>query len=342
MITIGNITIDAALREEHTLNSEVTSFPVEDGGDITDHVRRLPRTVVIEGIVSDTPLGRAAAVREVPVSSPDEVLIEPTVPSMDTFAALELIYAAREPVTVSTSLKLYESMVMESLVIPRDADTGEALRFTATFKEVIIVENRRSRVAVRTATPGGKTKKKLGMKPALKFDAQQATYWCLEDQQVFVRPEDFDAARRVQSSSTPELWTNYRQLPNLEYSKSLTICVRKEPVQAATVSFGGVGLKGYTVTGRDGKQRLLTGAEQTALEADMSDRAGIAELERPIDRRSGRLLVQSSRASGSDPSKPWQNDYTANAPYSSEAANRLLEEQTPMAQLARGLGGAGR
>lgn len=344
MITIGNITIDAALREQHTLRREITSFPVEEGSDVTDHSRRLPRVLVVEGIVSDTPIGRAAAVRENPVTSPDEVQIEPTVPSMDTFAALELIHAAGEPVTVSSSLKLYENMIMEELSIPRDAETGEALKFSATFREVIIVENRRTSIAVRTATPGGKRKRKLGMKPALKFDSELATYWCVEDQQVWIKPEDYDAARRMQRSSTGEVWTDWVGLPTPAYSKSLVICLRKEPVQTSTVSLPGtgLGLKAYTVTGRDGKQRAMTDAEQRAMEADMRERAGITELERPIDARTGRPLVQTSRASGSDPNKPWQYDYKASAPYSSPEANRLLEEQTPMAQLARGLGGAGR
>ena len=63
MITIKGFPIDAAITEEHTYDSEVTSYPVESGSDITDNVRTLPIEITIEGLVSDNPLERRLATR---------------------------------------------------------------------------------------------------------------------------------------------------------------------------------------------------------------------------------------------------------------------------------------
>ena len=48
MITIAGFVIDAALRETHTYESEVTEYPVESGAMITDNIRPRPITIEIE------------------------------------------------------------------------------------------------------------------------------------------------------------------------------------------------------------------------------------------------------------------------------------------------------
>jgi hypothetical protein len=152
VISIAGYIIDAAISEEHTLDSEVTEFPVESGSNVTDNVRPLPATVVIEGVVSDTPIEGMVAVRSAST----------TLPSQEALDLLLRIRADREPVAVETSLRRYETMVLESLSIPRDAETGHALRFSATFREIIIVVNERT--TVKVATPLAGKKKKLGAK----------------------------------------------------------------------------------------------------------------------------------------------------------------------------------
>jgi hypothetical protein len=54
-LTIGTIWIDVALSEKHQLSAEVTEHPVEDGVNITDNVRPMPRVIQIEGLVTNHP-----------------------------------------------------------------------------------------------------------------------------------------------------------------------------------------------------------------------------------------------------------------------------------------------
>lgn len=169
LITIDGYPIDAALSEEIAAEAEVTSFPVESGADITDNVKLNPITVTITGVVSDTPIGeieekRAAAAAETAEKQAARAMLKsmlgafddmtrglstpPYLPSEEALSKLERIRDGRAPVTITTSLRTYDNMVMTSLSIPRSGETGRALEFTATFQQVTIVEVKRVTVTV--------------------------------------------------------------------------------------------------------------------------------------------------------------------------------------------------
>lgn len=153
MITIADLIVDAAAREEHNFEADVSEHPVETGAAITDHVRAKPPTVVIEGIVSDTPLEPVASLRN------DDAL-----PSYTARVRLFEIWYAREPVTIETTVSVYKNMVMQSFNITEDGETGEACRFRATFKQIKLITNNRTTVTV--AVPNAKKKLNRGNKPS--------------------------------------------------------------------------------------------------------------------------------------------------------------------------------
>jgi hypothetical protein len=53
---IGEVQLDASVREVHGIEADVTEHPVESGGVISDHYIQRPRVVTIEGIISRTPI----------------------------------------------------------------------------------------------------------------------------------------------------------------------------------------------------------------------------------------------------------------------------------------------
>ena len=55
-VEIASIWIDVSIREQHDLQAEATRHPVEEGADVTDHVRENPDTVQIEGVVTNQPI----------------------------------------------------------------------------------------------------------------------------------------------------------------------------------------------------------------------------------------------------------------------------------------------
>jgi hypothetical protein len=156
-LLIDGALIDASLSETHSRNSEATEFPVESGADLTDHIRALPIELEIEGIVSNTPIGRIALLRDLDGGSG-------VLPATEALDKLEQIYERRQPVTIQTELKLYERMAMISLSIPKDRETGNVLRFTASFKQIKIITNERT--TVRAVTIGSGKRGKIATKPA--------------------------------------------------------------------------------------------------------------------------------------------------------------------------------
>ena len=151
-VLIDGYAIDAVVRLEPSLDVEVTAWPVEVGANTTDHARLKPRTLVLEGVVSDTPIGDMVALRT-----------STSKPSSEAHDRLEAIARAREPVTITTERRTYTSMLLTKLSEPEAADTGDALIFSATFTELILATN--NRTFVRVEPPRGKKKAKRGNKP---------------------------------------------------------------------------------------------------------------------------------------------------------------------------------
>lgn len=147
LVSLGGFIVDVTLNEEYTFDSDVTDFPVESGSSIVDNIRPKPIVVRIEGIVSNTPIGNVAQARQNAGNGGNGA----TPPSDQAYDVLLKIRDAREPVTITTSLRTYENMALQSLSMPRATGRGDELRFNATFKQVTIVTNKRT---TRVATPG--------------------------------------------------------------------------------------------------------------------------------------------------------------------------------------------
>lgn len=120
--SVGSIELDVTLREDHKYNSRVTTYPIEEGSTLSDHIINEPDIVVLEGIVTDTPLGFLSLFNR----------------SVDTFNRLIQIHERREIVTLVTGLKVYPNMTITNLEVPREVRTGQSLRFIIELQEVII------------------------------------------------------------------------------------------------------------------------------------------------------------------------------------------------------------
>lgn len=121
---IGFASVDVAISVEHDRSADVTEFPVEFGATITDHVRLRPRTLVISGFVTDTPLDSSG-------------LSLGAVRSSATFHLLQAMYEARVPLIVLTPRQLYTDMIIERLHVPESKEG--ALRFECTLRHIVRV-----------------------------------------------------------------------------------------------------------------------------------------------------------------------------------------------------------
>lgn len=157
-------TLDVNLRHSMT----VTSFPVEDGADISDHAQEQPASVTIRSLVSATPLRIFS--------------FNPIIGDARPRAALEImleLQAKSELVRIVTDLKTYDNMALISFDAPRRADTKNALLFTAVFQEVIVVSSQvvtlPPEVAKKHTADGPENGGKAGTPPAPPSTADDAS-----------------------------------------------------------------------------------------------------------------------------------------------------------------------
>ena len=187
--------IDATRAEEHTFKAKATQHEVEDGANISDHVIKTGRVVVIDGVISDDPitlteaaignlagitgnlvggLGGAVATGAV-AKLGSELISNGSKPSKDAIDIFEIIYEGSIPVMITTSIKTYTNMIMESLSIPRNSRNANSLEFKATFKEIRIVESEVVDIPPSATTvQGAIEEQKGGKKPSVEPDAQTA------------------------------------------------------------------------------------------------------------------------------------------------------------------------
>jgi hypothetical protein len=172
-VTIASIELDASINEEHRTQVDSTDSPVEQGVDITDHLRKKPDQITIEGVVTDHPFGAqvpddAFLTPNASVTTPDGTTYTQQQPSsfwqlgraQAAFDGLRLLAGNGTLFTVVTSLHVYDNMALTELKAHRNAQVGEALKFTAEFKEIQIVEN--ATVTLAVAQPSAHPHTKVG------------------------------------------------------------------------------------------------------------------------------------------------------------------------------------
>ncbi len=117
---IGDIELDASISETHSFSAEAPQFTVETGSTISDNIINLPIKLSMTAVVSTVGGDPYRA---------DEA-----------FKQLLDIRDNKETITVVTSAKVYENMILISLEVQRSKSVGQKLQFTANFIEVTFAD----------------------------------------------------------------------------------------------------------------------------------------------------------------------------------------------------------
>lgn len=175
--SLGEIDLDAVLQETHDMANRVTEFPVEKGAAITDHIANEPRQVSMEGFITNSPVRLLGGLLD--------RLVRVDVGATDTprggmnyaevvFEWLERLHKSRELITIKGHFKTYSDMALVTLSVPRDANTGSAIRFMASFREVRTIASRTSTVSF-PKTASGKSQPKVNKGKQVPTDTKPAT-----------------------------------------------------------------------------------------------------------------------------------------------------------------------
>lgn len=135
--TIGELVLDARIDENHQLSNDVTQYPVEEGSNITDHVRNRPFVLTMTGHVTNSPIEYVGF--DEGLNRFDSTVSEGAIAEGRSYSAYDVLitmYNSRILMDVQTTLNLYENMIFQDLVIPRNSSIGGEIRFTATLVQV--------------------------------------------------------------------------------------------------------------------------------------------------------------------------------------------------------------
>ena len=119
---IGAIALDATISETHSATSQVTTQPVEEGANISDHIINDPLEVEITGFITNSPvLTSSTNFRDAAQAAFDELFF---------------IREQKQLVVVVTYYKVYDNMAITSINIPRTLRVGQAINFTIRMRSV--------------------------------------------------------------------------------------------------------------------------------------------------------------------------------------------------------------
>ncbi len=136
--------IDCTISENHSLTNTITSHPVEQGANISDHSRPEPESLTLECLVSNTPAS-TALMQSIALQTEGGADQNPTyVAGYAEGVWQRFTDLHNNPVllSVTTTLKTYTSMLIESVSAPRTAKDAYALRFSVKLKKIIVVKNK--------------------------------------------------------------------------------------------------------------------------------------------------------------------------------------------------------
>lgn len=149
--------LDATPSERFSFAQEATEHPIETGADVTDHIRRRPDSLSLEGVVSNKPIVR--------IDKGDKAAIEAAAGrSASALQALESLEG--RTCNVITELRKYVNMVCLTIDVNRTSETADVLAFSATFREVFRVTT--ATVRLETTAVHGNPPANYGQMPGKK------------------------------------------------------------------------------------------------------------------------------------------------------------------------------
>ena len=115
-----SLEFDIVTSENHSWKLKVTTHVVEEGSPFTDHIHQELRKGALVGLVSNHSLKRGALASNY---------------AQDMFDKLESYKENAIPVTIATTMKLYENYIISSMNATRNGQTGEVQSFSISFQE---------------------------------------------------------------------------------------------------------------------------------------------------------------------------------------------------------------
>ena len=118
---------DVTFKETHTYMNEITQNPVQDGANINDHVYQQP-------ILFAWDVGMSDCLTSIVPNQFNGASQR----SVAAFDILESLWKNSSRLTITTSFKQYQNMLIKSFVVTKDKHTMFGMKATVVFQQVIV------------------------------------------------------------------------------------------------------------------------------------------------------------------------------------------------------------
>lgn len=154
---IGDLIIDASLKEDINVSSNITEHAVETGQSISDHISQKPLKLKIDGYISNAP-NVIFGILNLPLQKNSisslvnnfknlSPFSDGETPSQTAYNALMQLWKDRALITIVTQLQVFNNMVIENATFTKDETSVHRLVFSIEFKQVTFVSSEKSLVS---------------------------------------------------------------------------------------------------------------------------------------------------------------------------------------------------
>lgn len=142
---VGSVELDLILDEDHSKSAQVTENPLQDGRAISDGIFLELQEGSLTGLVTNHSVKRAEErAKKLELQDSETLMAEAENYQLENRAKqawvdLKAVMDAKQPVTIVTSLEVYDNVAITNISTERNGDSGDALEIKVSFRQILTV-----------------------------------------------------------------------------------------------------------------------------------------------------------------------------------------------------------
>lgn len=142
---VGSVELDLILDEDHSKSAQVTENPLQDGRAISDGIFIELQEGSLTGLVTNHSVKIAEErAKQLELQDSETLMAEAENYQLENRAKqawvdLKAVMDAKQPVTIVTSLEVYDNVAITNISTERNGDSGDALEIKVSFRQILTV-----------------------------------------------------------------------------------------------------------------------------------------------------------------------------------------------------------
>lgn len=142
---VGSVELDLILDEDHSKSAQVTENPLQDGRAISDGIFIELQEGSLTGLVTNHSVKIAEKrAKQLDLQDSETLMAEAENYQLENRAKqawvdLKAVMDAKQPVTIVTSLEVYDNVAIKNISTERNGDSGDALEIKVSFRQILTV-----------------------------------------------------------------------------------------------------------------------------------------------------------------------------------------------------------